>query len=99
MYESVESGEINRVPLIIGINSEEQISKIAGLFTFLFLIYCKIHSFRYCIQSLLMNHCYSPGMFTYFLTYSPCIQFIIINHNLLSTSFPLIIRKRLMKVE
>lgn len=32
MYETVESGDINRVPLIIGINSEEQIAKVAGLY-------------------------------------------------------------------
>lgn len=32
MYESVENGEINKIPLIIGINSEEQIIKIAGIY-------------------------------------------------------------------
>lgn len=30
MYESVSQGDVNRVPLIIGMNSEEEISKIAG---------------------------------------------------------------------
>lgn len=33
MYESVSKGDINRVPLIIGMNSEEEISKIAGRYS------------------------------------------------------------------
>lgn len=31
MYEMVKNGQINKVPLIIGINSEEYISKAKGM--------------------------------------------------------------------